>query len=191
MSKNMNEFKIEIYKELGAYERHFNQIQNVFKGLASTWFFGGFAAIGFLYSSKLVESFPAKLDLASSLVTLTVATGIVLFWMMDVMVYHKLLRAVVKKSELLEESELVFPDLRKTMADYTATLNVRRAISIFYVTPSIIMSIASFIFIKNSWNQNDCSLNFLLSCWLGILTIGNILILIFQKRKKITLPNNV
>ena len=49
----LNKLKIEIYKELGAYERHFNQIQNVFKGLASTWFFGGFAAIGFLYSSKL------------------------------------------------------------------------------------------------------------------------------------------
>jgi hypothetical protein len=180
----MDKLKIEIYKELGAYERHFNQIQNVFKGLASTWFFGGFAAIGFLYSSKLVESFPTKLELASSLVALTVATGIVLFWMMDVMVYHKLLRAVVKKSELLEKSESFLPDLRKTMVEYTTVLNVRRATSIFYITPSLIMTITSFIFINKSWNQNDWTLNILLGCWLVTLTTGNILILIFQKRKK-------
>ncbi len=184
----MDEFKIEIYKELGTYERHFNQIQNIFKGLASTWFFGGFAAIGFLYSSNLAESFPSKLETASALISLTIATGIMMFWMMDVLIYHKLLRAVICKSRLLEESEEILPKLRKAMADYTAILNVRRATSIFYVIPSVIMSITSLIFIKNSWINNDLIINIMLSIWFIMLVVGNILIITIQKRKNKNVP---
>jgi len=178
-----DEIIIEVYRELGVYERHFNQIQNVYRGLTSTWFFAGFASIGFLYSSKLAESFPSKLEVASSFITLTIATFIILFWMMDIMVYHKLLRAAGRIAEILEYSNERFPNLRKSMGEQTRTLNVRSAISIFYITPSLILSIVAIIFMYSAWSSNKCIINILLVIWLSLLIIGNVLILIFQKRR--------
>ena len=99
------ELKIELYKELGAYERHFNNIQNIFKGLSSTWFLAGFASIGYLYTSNINSELPVSLELLGALIMLTVSTGIILFWLMDVVVYHRLLLAVLEKSKELENEE--------------------------------------------------------------------------------------
>lgn len=184
LKKNMKtDNLIEVYKELGTYERHFNQIQNVFKGLSSTWFFTGFASIGFIYTSNFPESFPTKIELACTLLTLTIATGIILFWLLDVIVYHRLLLATLEESENLEKINTELPRLRTTMKKFTKTINARFAFSLFYIIPSLIMIMTSIIFLIISWSNNIIIINVLLCIWLSILIILEIGILFFQKRK--------
>ncbi|MFH0759855.1 MAG: hypothetical protein V2B15_21385 [Bacteroidota bacterium] len=198
MKKNISENSvidksiIEIYKELGTFERHFNQIQNVFKGLASTWFLAAFAAIGFIYSKSFPCGFPTMYELASSLVSLTVATVIIMFWIMDVLIYHKLLLASLKKSKKIEKKNKDYPKLRKTMNRYTKLLNVRTASSIFYITPSFILFVTASFFLIKCWTDNGIYVNVFLTVWLFALFVGYIIILVTQNRKgSKSIPSNI
>jgi len=53
-SLDAKEFEVvwKFYTEIGALERHFNQLQNHYRTLASTWLLAAFAAIGFLISQQ-------------------------------------------------------------------------------------------------------------------------------------------
>lgn len=175
---------IEIYKELGVYERHFNQIQNVFKGLASTWFLAGFTGIGYVFSTKF-NSLPFNPNFASSLICLVISTGILLFWMMDVLVYHKLLRATLDTGEFFESKNKIkhFIVLRENFKHYTKTLNVRTAMSLFYIVPSLILVVSSLYFLLKVWSSNTWYNNTIILVWLCSIILSSILIIIFQKRK--------
>ena len=82
----------EIAKEIGAYERHFNQIQHQYRVLASTWVLAVFAATGFILSSeRLVLGMPKQLAIAG--LSPFGGIGITLLWILDVKVYGKLLSA--------------------------------------------------------------------------------------------------
>uniref|UniRef100_UPI00404A2E66 hypothetical protein n=1 Tax=Flavobacterium sp. TaxID=239 RepID=UPI00404A2E66 len=182
---------IEIYKELGLYERHFNQIQNVFKGLASTWFLAGFTGIGYIFSTEF-NSLPVNPNFASSLICLVISTGILLFWMMDVLVYHKLLRATLETGEFFKSKNKIkqFIILRENFKHYTKGLNVRTAMSLFYIVPCLILVVGSFYFLLKIWTTNTWYNNTIILVWLSAIIISSFLIIIFQKRKS-TKHNNV
>lgn len=49
--------RIEAYKEFGAYERHFNQMQSVCRGFASTWLLATLGGIGYaLWNEEFLVS---------------------------------------------------------------------------------------------------------------------------------------
>jgi predicted kinase len=187
---NPNE-AIELLVEYGNYERHFNQLQGVYRGLASTWFLACYAGIGFLYSSNL-KAFPIPINLAASLTLLAVATIIILFWLLDVMVYHKLLLSVLKASEKVEkEANLI--ELREFMKQSTFKFNVRRAVSIYYLLPIGVLVVSSIFFLLSpialegqSVAKLKCWHILVFSIWIAILVCIGILIFIFQKRKNTT-----
>lgn len=179
-----NNHIIEIYKEFGIYERHFNQIQNVFKGLASTWFLAGFTGIGYIFSTEF-NSIPFDPNFASSLICLVISTGILLFWMMDVLIYHKLLRATLETGEYFESKNKIkhFIELRQNFKHYTNSLNVRTAMSIFYIVPCLILVFGSLYFLLKIWTNNTWYNNTIILVWLIAIIISSIFILVFQKRK--------
>ena len=94
--------EVELYKELGAYERHFNTMQGICRNIASTWLLATVGGIGYVVSKNFSDSI-IKFWLAGSLVALAGAIGIFLLWILDVLVYHKLLLAVFEGSNTLEQ----------------------------------------------------------------------------------------
>jgi hypothetical protein len=174
---------IEIYKELGLYERHFNQIQNLFKGLSSTWFLAGFTAIGYLFSTN-ISSLPININLAASLVCLVVCTGILLFWMMDVLVYHKLLLATIETGENFKSKNSIneFIQLRENWKSYTSGFRVRNAMSIFYLVQCSILVVGATYFIIKVWNKNVWYNNTLIVTWLVLILVSSIAIWKLKKK---------
>ena len=104
---------IELFKELGTYERHFNQMQNVCRGFASTWLLAVFGGFGYLITHNTEGIVDWKV--IASLLALSGGTGIFLLWIIDVLVYHRLLLAVAAEAERLERTEPALPKLRLAM----------------------------------------------------------------------------
>jgi len=163
--------KQEIYKELGAYERHFNQIQGTIRGLASAWLlatFGGIAA-----------STTGNFDIIDRWITISVVAtaggiGIGLLWLLDVKVYHALLLAVVEVSDQLEkEPNSDLPKLREKMKTSVTTFSVRRVISFFYLIPMAFFGLTAIAFHSHSSKWNDVT-------WLnGAIWLATLGLLIF------------
>jgi hypothetical protein len=129
----MNE--VELFKELCTYERHFNQMQNVCRGFASTWLLAVFGGFGYIIANKT----PGILDwqISGSLVALSGVTGIFLLWVLDVLVYHNLLLVVIDARSGMPKLDFtkktvvpLFGKLPKAMLP-----SVRYAISLFYGIP--------------------------------------------------------
>lgn len=99
-------------------ERHFNQLQSRYRTLASTWLLATFAAIGFLLSTPITP--PQDIEQLVIGVALAGATGMVLLWILDVLVYHELLVAGYVAGTDLEASFTWLPPVRSTFAKLTA-----------------------------------------------------------------------
>ena len=147
--------EIEIYKELGTYERHFNQMQNVCRSLASTWLLATFAGIGYIFERTSTPYGGIGVRHAASLIALAGGTGIFLLWIIDVMVYHKLLLAVLNEAQALE-AKTALPKLRLAMAKEALsnflglTLSARAKISLFYGFPALFLWIVALICLVNA-----------------------------------------
>jgi hypothetical protein len=179
--------KIEVYKELGTYERHFNQMQSVYRGLASTWLLATFAGIGYVFheSSTTLTTCPTfggiDVRLAASMISLAGGTGIFLLWIIDVMVYHKLLVAVTEECKTLEEDGTppLLPRLRERMQSDTVSrlfgvlgLSARHKISLFYGIPAVSLLAAAFAFFRTAPCRKDFPVAaFAIKSWLGMLGV--------------------
>lgn len=114
--------------ELFASERHFNQMQNQCRTLASTWLLAAFAGIGFLYKEHVFVD-PAR---AAVFVALSAAAGIFLLWILDVKVWHRLLLANSMAGYRLERENSWMPTVRKYISHTKGFFPVRVHLSFFY-----------------------------------------------------------
>jgi|SRR5215211_720747 len=103
----------EMIKEIGLMERHFHQMQNHYRLLASTWILAVFAATGFILNSngRLLDSLLSK-ELAIALLAFFGGIGITLLWTMDLKVYGMLLRGVFNEGKDLEKEYGWLPKIR-------------------------------------------------------------------------------
>ena len=143
--------EIEVYKELGTYERHFNQMQSVCRSLASTWLLATFAGIGYIFEKFTANYGSTGVRLAAALVALAGGTGICLLWIIDVVVYHRLLVAVTEQSKKLEtEHKNVLPQLREAFKKAANShflgkeRSARNKMSLFYGFPATFLSTVAF-----------------------------------------------
>ncbi len=100
--------------EVGAYERHFNEIQAKYRALASTWLLATFGAVGFVLSQDKLD-LPMDRLVAAGLLGAAGAIGIVLLWNLDLLVYHRLLDAIFVAALKLEDDYRDLPRLRTNM----------------------------------------------------------------------------
>jgi hypothetical protein len=87
-----------VVEECGEEERHFNNLQSVYRGIASTWLLATFGAVGFLLFNKDGELIHPGIAAA---VCFAGTFGIVLIWKLDLDVYHRLLVAVFREGQSL------------------------------------------------------------------------------------------
>ncbi len=109
-NKDLFEATWKIVQECGEEERHFNQLQSVYRGLVSTWLLATFAAVGYLFKEGQDEPF-----FLAAVVCLASTWGIRLIWMLDLGVYHQLLVAVFKEGKKAEDCFAWLPGFRINM----------------------------------------------------------------------------
>jgi hypothetical protein len=122
------EFIWNMVQECGEQERHFNTIQGAYRGLASTWLLAMFAGIGYILDNKINPT-----HLLIALTGASIAFGIALLWMLDVLVYHRLLLAAFEEGRNLEDSYAWLPQIRNRMRAQGRYEEAGRCATWFYV----------------------------------------------------------
>lgn len=117
----------KIIQECGQYERHFNTLQGVYRGLASTWLLAMFAGIGFVVKERVEPTY-----MLICLAGIAATAGIFVLWSLDINVYHRLLLAVFYDGREFERACLWLPPVRNRMKDRGNEHAVRRSVCWFY-----------------------------------------------------------
>ncbi len=123
------EFIWKMVQECGEQERHFNTLQGAYRGLASSWLLAMFAGIGFILEKSGIEPKHVLVAISGA----CVACGIGLLWMLDIMVYHRLLLAAFVAGEELEKAYPWLPQVRKHMRGGGKHDAARRCSTWFYI----------------------------------------------------------
>jgi hypothetical protein len=135
---------IQLFLEIGASERHFNTIEATYKGLASSWLFASFTAIGFVLSR---EQLPLHLnpELLGCAIAVLGIVGITLLWIIDVLVYHQLLDSWFKQGILLEKQNPWMIPVRTNMLQSTKGKGVLPRVVWFYIAADLSLIIVAAI----------------------------------------------
>jgi hypothetical protein len=116
-------------------ERHFNQLQATYRGIASTWLLATFGGLGFVFSGK--TAFPIDAILVGFGIALAGAAGIILLWILDLQVYHVLLEANYHTGLELERHHAELGSLRKYTNRLTRGRGVLPRVQVFYIAPVV------------------------------------------------------
>jgi hypothetical protein len=104
----------DILKELGASERHFNNLEAEYRKLASIWLLAGFAGMGFILKENPQMAVPREIALLA--IGLATSLGIFLLWIVDLLVYHQLLDACFLQAKEIEKKyKHALPQVRSSM----------------------------------------------------------------------------
>lgn len=117
MSEEVNNETFErvwkIVSEIFVEERHFNDLQSRYRTMASTWLLASFSAIGFVISKVIHIGIPR--ELLTSGIAVAGLIGIMLLWILDLLVYHRLLDSCFIEGLILEEKYSWLPPFRHNM----------------------------------------------------------------------------
>src|SRR5262249_21477532 len=105
----------QVVQECGEEERHFNQLQSVYRGIASTWLLATFAGVGYILYGHETPA-PGPDVIVPGLICLSGAVGIALIWLLDMHVYHRLLVSIFDEGRKLEQSYPWLPRFRTRMS---------------------------------------------------------------------------
>lgn len=132
MDEKLNKDQIwKIYTEIGTIERHFNDLQSKYRVMASTWLLAAFAGIGFVFSRTLNTTIPEEL-IAAGIATAS-AIGISLIWILDLLVYHRLLAAAFAEGYELEQQHSWLPCIHTNMYNLHNGIGVLPKVVWFYL----------------------------------------------------------
>jgi hypothetical protein len=133
-SKDLFDSVWKIVQECGEAERHFNQLQSVYRGIASSWLLATFGAAGYLEFKDNVR----RPDIAA-LVCLLGALGVALLWILDMKVYYMLLEAFFNVAKDLEKKFDWLPQVRSKMVEKEKTKGfVRRTLAWYYLITAMV-----------------------------------------------------
>lgn len=105
----------DVLKELTASERHFNNLETEYRKLASIWLLAGFAGMGFILKEE-TQMAPAR-EIAIMAIGMATSIGIFLLWIVDLLVYHRLLHACFEQAKKIENFYPELPDVRSAMEE--------------------------------------------------------------------------
>jgi hypothetical protein len=123
---------IQLVAVLSDQEKHFNGLETNYRLLSSTWLLGSLGTVGYLLIST--DQLTIDFWLLIGLIGAAAGVGIILLWMLDVRVYHKLLNAVFIQGILLEIQYDWLPRARTDMlmlqkGDVTKSTNLYYTLS--------------------------------------------------------------
>lgn len=128
--------------KLGEYERHFNVIQAGIRGLASVWLLAAFGAIATLLKRDQVNNLWIPTEWVIVAVCAMGAVGLALLWIIDQLVYHRLLNALFIVGLKLEYDQCERPydqrgrpPIHASMLASSPAVGYARLLSLFYLLP--------------------------------------------------------
>jgi len=130
----------DMYKNLTEQCQHFNSIESTYRTLASTWLLAAFAGTGFILKELHAEN-PGFFIAA---VAGAAAVGIFLLWLLDLMVYHRLLAAAFAEQMALENQHEWLPQVAHgMMAAHNGAGVVPRVVWFYIASYTLLIGIAS------------------------------------------------
>jgi hypothetical protein len=121
--------------KLAEYERHFNVIQAGIRGLASVWLLASFGAIATLLKREEADALWLPHEWVIVAICVMGATGVALLWVVDQLVYHRLLNAVFIVGLKLEHDDLRRCPVHASMYAAVPRPGFAALLSLFYVLP--------------------------------------------------------
>lgn len=120
-------------QEIGTNERHFNQIESTYRGLASTWVLASFAGMGWFATTAASAYVPHALGVFA--ISVAGSLGVQLLWLVDLLAYHHLLAAYFLEGLRLEFRNPALPQARWNMWKQGI---VERRVKVFYAGCSLV-----------------------------------------------------
>jgi hypothetical protein len=121
--------------KLAEYERHFNTIQAGIRGLASVWLLAAFGAIATLLKREEADKLWVPPEWVIGSICAMGAGGLALLWIIDQLVYHRLLNAAFIVGLKLEEDDPGRPPLHASMYASAPAHGFAWLLSLFYLLP--------------------------------------------------------
>lgn len=131
----------KIAEEIARQERHFNDLQARYRNMTSAWLLSTFAAIGFVVSKTI--SIGIDQELLISGIAGAGCVGILLLWVVDLLVYHRLLDACFVEGIILEQKYPWLPPIHHNMMNTQKGEGVLFRIVAFYLGPIALLIFVS------------------------------------------------
>lgn len=131
----------KVIEEIDGQEQHFNDLQAQYRNMASVWLLSTFAAIGFVVSKTI--SIGIDQELLISGIAGAGCVGILLLWVVDLLVYHRLLDACFVEGIILEQKYPWLPPLHHNMMNTQRGEGVLFRIVTFYLGPIALLIFVS------------------------------------------------
>ena len=127
----------KIVEEIGEEERHFNDIQARHRNMASVWLLATFGGIGFIISEKISINIEQELLIAG--IAAAGCIGMALLWVVDLLVYHRLLDSCFIEGLILEKKYPWLPRFRTNMMKTQEGQGVLFRVVGFYLAPIVLL----------------------------------------------------
>lgn len=146
-----NENIYKKYKDIKDYEQHFNNLETEIRKLASIWLLATLGAIAFLikvmYLGGAGNSSSTQIDakILVSLVSFMGTLGLLLLFILDQMVYHRLLNAVFLLRLRMEYCHSFIPPIGTLMMLFSRKRGMAWYMRFYYLIPMFTLAIIALI----------------------------------------------
>jgi hypothetical protein len=127
----------KLITEIGTQERHFNSIQNGYRTMASAWLLATFGGFGFAATQDIHIGIHREVLVAA--IAFAGSVGIILLWILDLLVYHRLLQSCFVEGLILEQRYPWLPPIRNNMMATQKGQGVLFRVVGFYVVPVVVL----------------------------------------------------
>lgn len=166
---------IELYKEVGLCERHFNELESKYRFQAGAWALSSVAAVGFVALTPSNLGSGVDRDVICAIIAFLGAVGITLIWNLDVRVYHQLLDCHFIEGLNLEIKYRWLPRARRIVlakyanggSEYTK-IKILQHLRYFYCGIVLFLIFISILFLLK-WRISD--INSLKGPWGAVILI--------------------
>lgn len=135
--------KYEVYWKLAESEQHFNELQAGIRNRASTWLLAAFTAIALLIKTGAGTTWLVPSSLLIGLVCLMGSIGLLVLWINDQMVYHRLLNSVFLVGLKMEYDNPGLPPVKALMMHSAEGKGMHRWLSYYYLIPILFFILVS------------------------------------------------
>lgn len=122
------------YPTIVSYEHHFNDLQAGLRQLASVWLMAAMGAIAWMIQEKL-DTPAMDVRLLMAIVCTLGNAGLLIIWILDQLVYHRLLNAVFLLGLRMEYLDPQLPPIRSLMMLFSRKRGMSRYLRLFYLVP--------------------------------------------------------
>ena len=133
------------YWKLSEMEERYNTSSGGIRTLASAWILAALGAIGWIFNSYKFDNWPIPLGLLVVIVSLLATAGITTLWVMDQLVFHRLLNSVFLIGLKMEKDDPELPPIRSMMLKTQEGSGTSKWELLFYLAPIITFILLSFL----------------------------------------------